>query len=216
MQRTAWEAKNLVLDSTAESLCAWGHQVTSLGLICLVRLCGSPKPDWSSDPRGTEITQALSRHLQPSESVSQEGPRNVLELPTGSEAARRKGAGDLGVPVWGGHQGTQRRLPRPPACRCSPLGAASAQCHENSTCVCRPGFVGYKCDLCQDNFFLTAGGTHCQECPSCYALVKKEVSPPIQALPRAAPPSVHFTPPMSTSSVLGTGKCPLTHSSQAF
>ncbi|TEA29632.1 hypothetical protein DBR06_SOUSAS510221 [Sousa chinensis] len=62
------------------------------------------------------------------------------------------------------------------ACRCSPLGAASAQCHENSTCVCRPGFVGYKCDLCQDNFFLTAGGTHCQECPSCYALVKKEAA----------------------------------------
>ncbi|KAF5914792.1 hypothetical protein HPG69_008912 [Diceros bicornis minor] len=62
------------------------------------------------------------------------------------------------------------------ACRCSPLGAASAQCHENSTCVCRPGFVGYKCDRCQDNFFLTAGGTHCQECPSCYALVKEEVA----------------------------------------
>ncbi|XP_044634476.2 laminin subunit gamma-3 [Equus asinus] len=62
------------------------------------------------------------------------------------------------------------------ACRCSPLGAASAQCHENSTCVCRPGFVGYKCDRCQDNFFLTASGTHCQECPSCYSLVKEEVA----------------------------------------
>ncbi|XP_058158195.1 laminin subunit gamma-3 isoform X2 [Dasypus novemcinctus] len=62
------------------------------------------------------------------------------------------------------------------ACRCSPLGAASAQCHENSTCVCKPGFVGYKCDRCQDNFFLTAGGTYCQECPSCYALVKEEAA----------------------------------------
>ncbi|XP_031533075.2 laminin subunit gamma-3 isoform X2 [Vicugna pacos] len=62
------------------------------------------------------------------------------------------------------------------ACRCSPLGAASAQCHENSTCVCRPGFVGYKCDRCQDNFFLTASGAHCQECPSCYALVKEEAA----------------------------------------
>lgn len=64
----------------------------------------------------------------------------------------------------------------PPDCRCSPLGAASPQCHENSTCVCRPGFVGYKCDRCQDNFFLVDGDTGCQECPTCYALVKEEVS----------------------------------------
>ncbi|XP_007942535.1 laminin subunit gamma-3 [Orycteropus afer afer] len=62
------------------------------------------------------------------------------------------------------------------ACRCSPLGAASVQCHENSTCVCRPGFVGYKCDRCQDNFFLTSGGLQCQECPSCYSLVKEEAA----------------------------------------
>uniref|UniRef100_A0A8C5YDM1 Laminin subunit gamma-3 n=1 Tax=Microcebus murinus TaxID=30608 RepID=A0A8C5YDM1_MICMU len=62
------------------------------------------------------------------------------------------------------------------ACRCSPLGATSAQCHENSTCVCRPGFVGYKCDRCHDNFFLTAGGTQCQECPLCYGLVKEEAA----------------------------------------
>ncbi|XP_023556020.1 laminin subunit gamma-3, partial [Octodon degus] len=62
------------------------------------------------------------------------------------------------------------------ACRCSLLGAAQAQCHENSTCVCRPGFVGYKCDRCQDNFFPAAGGTHCQECPPCYSLVKEEVA----------------------------------------
>lgn len=61
-------------------------------------------------------------------------------------------------------------------CRCSPLGAASPQCHENSTCVCRPGFVGYKCDRCQDNFFLGDGNTGCQECPTCYALVREEVS----------------------------------------
>ena len=38
--------------------------------------------------------------------------------------------------------------------------------------------MGYKCDHCQDNFFLTASGTQCQECPSCYALVKEGVSPP--------------------------------------
>ena len=88
-------------------------------------------------------------------------------------------AGHLGVLVWGGHQGSQCHLhTSPPDCRCSPLGATSPQCHENSTCVCRPGFVGYKCDRCQDNFFLTASGRQCQECPSCYALVKEEVSPP--------------------------------------
>ncbi|XP_047556856.1 laminin subunit gamma-3 isoform X2 [Lutra lutra] len=62
------------------------------------------------------------------------------------------------------------------ACRCSPLGAASAQCHKSGTCVCKPGFVGYKCDRCQDNFFLTAGGTRCEECPSCYTLVKEEAA----------------------------------------
>uniref|UniRef100_A0A8C9A0M5 Laminin subunit gamma-3 n=1 Tax=Prolemur simus TaxID=1328070 RepID=A0A8C9A0M5_PROSS len=62
------------------------------------------------------------------------------------------------------------------ACRCSPLGAALAQCHENSTCVCRPGFAGYKCDRCHDNFFLTAGGTRCQECPLCYGLVQEEAA----------------------------------------
>nr|KAF6277188.1 laminin subunit gamma 3 [Pipistrellus kuhlii] len=62
------------------------------------------------------------------------------------------------------------------ACRCSPLGAASPQCHENSTCVCRPGFEGYKCDRCQDNFFLTADRARCQECPSCYSLVKAEAA----------------------------------------
>nr|XP_015857477.1 laminin subunit gamma-3 [Peromyscus maniculatus bairdii] len=61
-------------------------------------------------------------------------------------------------------------------CRCSPLGAASPQCHENSTCVCRPGFVGYKCDRCQDNFFLGDGDTGCQECPTCYALVREEAA----------------------------------------
>lgn len=64
----------------------------------------------------------------------------------------------------------------PPDCRCSPLGAASPQCHENSTCVCRPGFVGYKCDRCQDNFFLVDGDAGCQECPTCYTLVKEEVN----------------------------------------
>ena len=81
--------------------------------------------------------------------------------------------------------------PVPSACRCSPLGAASAQCHKNGTCVCKPGFMGYKCDRCQDNFFLTAGGTRCQECPSCYALVKEEVSPPYLPSLHTHTPSAH-------------------------
>lgn len=39
--------------------------------------------------------------------------------------------------------------------------------------MCRPGFTGYKCDHCQDNFFLAEGDTGCRECPACYALVKE-------------------------------------------
>ncbi|XP_054980051.1 laminin subunit gamma-3, partial [Sorex araneus] len=60
------------------------------------------------------------------------------------------------------------------ACRCSPLGSVSAQCRENSTCVCRPGFVGYKCDRCQENFFPAKHGARCQQCPTCYGLVKAQ------------------------------------------
>lgn len=36
--------------------------------------------------------------------------------------------------------------------------------------------MGYKCDRCQDNFFLVDGDTGCQECPTCYGLVKEEVN----------------------------------------
>ncbi|KAK2535177.1 Lamc3 [Columba livia] len=60
------------------------------------------------------------------------------------------------------------------ACNCSPLGSVTLQCHENSTCLCRPGFVGYKCDQCQANFFLDPPSSHCQQCPTCYGLVKDE------------------------------------------
>lgn len=55
--------------------------------------------------------------------------------------------------------------------------------------MCKPGFVGYKCDRCRDNFFLTAGGAQCQECPTCYALVQGEVSPP-----RPGPLRLSFVP----------------------
>lgn len=107
---------------------------------------------------------------------------------------------------------TEHPLPLAPlACRCSPLGAASAQCHENGTCVCRPGFEGYKCDRCHDNFFLTADGTHCQECPSCYALVKEEVS-----LPKPTQLSIHSISLASASSMLGTRNCLLTPRAQAL
>ncbi|POI28520.1 hypothetical protein CIB84_007730 [Bambusicola thoracicus] len=60
-------------------------------------------------------------------------------------------------------------------CNCSPLGSTSAQCHENSTCLCRPGFVGYKCDRCQANFFPDPPSSSCQPCPTCYGLVKDGV-----------------------------------------
>lgn len=80
--------------------------------------------------------------------------------------------------------------------------------------------MGYKCDRCRDNFFLTAGGAQCQECPSCYALVKEEVSPPrpgpVQAPSRPAAPLIHSVASVSTSSVLGTRNRPPTHSSLAF
>ncbi|NXW41416.1 LAMC3 protein, partial [Nyctiprogne leucopyga] len=60
------------------------------------------------------------------------------------------------------------------ACNCSPLGSVTQQCHENSTCLCHPGFVGYKCDQCQANFFLDLPSSRCQQCPTCYGLVKDE------------------------------------------
>lgn len=91
------------------------------------------------------------------------------------------------------------------------MGAASSQCHENSTCVCRPGFVGYKCDRCQDNFFLADGDTGCQECPTCYALVKEEVS--CQAQTR--PPSDQFHISIEHQPMLWPRGCLATHRSQA-
>lgn len=149
-----------------------------------------------------------------SDPVSGEGPRSVLELP-------RAGLEQPGVRLQG--QGLRcgwlsgRSAPSacppllhpPAACRCSPLGSASPQCHENSTCVCRPGFVGYKCDRCQDNFFLTADRARCQECPSCYALVKAEVSPP-----RPGPPTSCSSQPAPAPG--WALNCPLIHSSQGF
>ncbi|KAL6061898.1 hypothetical protein STEG23_031517, partial [Scotinomys teguina] len=87
-------------------------------------------------------------------------------------------------------------------CRCSPLGAASSQCHENSTCVCKPGFMGYKCDRCQDNFFLVDGDTGCQECPTCYTLVKEEVS-----LQEVSSPPTNWSHLASEARILARSDC---------
>uniref|UniRef100_A0A672HJQ3 Laminin, gamma 3 n=1 Tax=Salarias fasciatus TaxID=181472 RepID=A0A672HJQ3_SALFA len=64
-----------------------------------------------------------------------------------------------------------------PACDCDPMGSVSMQCHSNGTCHCRQGFVGYKCDKCELNYFHDRETHQCEECPACYGLVKKQVSP---------------------------------------
>lgn len=64
----------------------------------------------------------------------------------------------------------------PPACNCDPMGSVSMQCHSNGTCQCRQGFVGYKCDKCELNYFHNRATHQCEECPVCYGLVKKQVS----------------------------------------
>lgn len=63
-----------------------------------------------------------------------------------------------------------------PACNCDPMGSVSMQCHSNGTCQCREGFVGYKCDKCEMNYFYDKATHQCEECPVCYGLVKKQVS----------------------------------------
>ena len=63
-----------------------------------------------------------------------------------------------------------------PACNCDPMGSVSMQCHNNGTCRCRQGFVGYKCDKCELNYFHNRATHQCEECPVCYGLVKKQVS----------------------------------------
>ena len=62
-----------------------------------------------------------------------------------------------------------------PACNCDPMGSVSMQCHNNGTCRCRQGFVGYKCDKCELNYFQNRVTHQCEECPVCYGLVKKQV-----------------------------------------
>uniref|UniRef100_A0AAY4AIB8 Uncharacterized protein n=1 Tax=Denticeps clupeoides TaxID=299321 RepID=A0AAY4AIB8_9TELE len=61
-------------------------------------------------------------------------------------------------------------------CNCDPMGSISMQCHDNGTCSCRQGFVGYKCDKCQLNFYHNRETYQCEECPVCYGLVRDQAA----------------------------------------
>uniref|UniRef100_A0A8C9VFY3 Laminin subunit gamma-1 n=1 Tax=Scleropages formosus TaxID=113540 RepID=A0A8C9VFY3_SCLFO len=61
-------------------------------------------------------------------------------------------------------------------CDCDPEGSESAQCMEDGRCKCRSGFVGSRCDLCEENYFYNRSRPGCQQCPSCYSLVRDKVS----------------------------------------
>uniref|UniRef100_A0A667ZDJ5 Laminin subunit gamma-1 n=1 Tax=Myripristis murdjan TaxID=586833 RepID=A0A667ZDJ5_9TELE len=61
-------------------------------------------------------------------------------------------------------------------CDCDPEGSQSAQCKEDGRCECRPGFVGARCDMCEENYFYNRSTPGCQQCPSCYSLVRDKVS----------------------------------------
>ncbi|KFU87396.1 Laminin subunit gamma-1, partial [Chaetura pelagica] len=62
------------------------------------------------------------------------------------------------------------------ACDCDPEGSRSLQCRENGRCVCKEGFVGSRCDQCEENYFYNRSWPGCQECPACYRLVKDKVA----------------------------------------
>lgn len=61
------------------------------------------------------------------------------------------------------------------ACNCDPMGSVSMQCHANGTCLCRQGFVGYKCDKCELNHYQNPLTHQCEECPVCYSLIRDQV-----------------------------------------
>uniref|UniRef100_A0A8D0DGP9 Laminin, gamma 1 n=1 Tax=Sander lucioperca TaxID=283035 RepID=A0A8D0DGP9_SANLU len=60
-------------------------------------------------------------------------------------------------------------------CDCDPEGSVSGQCKEDGRCECRPGFVGARCDMCEENYFYNRSAPGCQQCPSCYSLVRDKV-----------------------------------------
>lgn len=67
-------------------------------------------------------------------------------------------------------------------CDCDPEGSQTAQCKEDGRCECRPGFVGARCDMCEENYFYNRTVPGCQQCPSCYSLVRDKVNQQRQKL----------------------------------
>ncbi|XP_039858413.1 laminin subunit gamma-1 [Simochromis diagramma] len=67
-------------------------------------------------------------------------------------------------------------------CDCDPEGSVSGQCKEDGRCECRPGFVGARCDMCEENYFYNRSVPGCQQCPSCYSLVRDKVNQQRQKL----------------------------------
>lgn len=67
-------------------------------------------------------------------------------------------------------------------CDCDPEGSASGQCKEDGRCECKPGFVGARCDMCEENYFYNRSVPGCQQCPSCYGLVRDKVNQQRQKL----------------------------------
>ncbi|KAJ8357310.1 hypothetical protein SKAU_G00201040 [Synaphobranchus kaupii] len=67
-------------------------------------------------------------------------------------------------------------------CDCDLEGSQTAQCKEDGGCECRPGFVGSRCDMCEENYFYNRSRPGCQQCPSCYSLVRDKVNQQRQKL----------------------------------
>ncbi|KAL0966040.1 hypothetical protein UPYG_G00289940 [Umbra pygmaea] len=67
-------------------------------------------------------------------------------------------------------------------CDCDPEGSSTAQCKEDGGCECRPGFVGVRCDMCEENYFYNRSSPGCQQCPSCYSLIRDKVNQQRQKL----------------------------------
>uniref|UniRef100_A0A6Q2Z0Q9 Laminin subunit gamma-1 n=1 Tax=Esox lucius TaxID=8010 RepID=A0A6Q2Z0Q9_ESOLU len=67
-------------------------------------------------------------------------------------------------------------------CDCDPEGSSTAQCKGDGRCECRPGFVGARCDMCEENYFYNRSTPGCQQCPSCYSLIRDKVNQQRQKL----------------------------------